>query len=77
MDRTTLTANLKPLERRGLIAVIVDETDRRTRRLELTEAGRIVLSVAVPIWKETHAKVEDALDPKAPDRLRVDLRSLA
>src|SRR6201982_3382983 len=40
MDRTTLTANLKPLERRGLIAVAVDENDRRNRRLVLTASGR-------------------------------------
>src|SRR5215471_1834082 len=36
MDRTTLTANLKPLERRGLINVTVDPEDRRGRRLALT-----------------------------------------
>src|SRR5438445_11529660 len=29
MDRTTLTANLKPLERRGLVNVTVDAADRR------------------------------------------------
>src|SRR3954462_13685256 len=29
MDRTTLTANLKPLERRGLVALSVDPDDRR------------------------------------------------
>lgn len=40
MDRTTLTANLKPLERRGLLTVIVDHEDRRARRLQLTDAGR-------------------------------------
>src|SRR5215831_2583568 len=44
MDRTTLTAALKPLERRGLIAVKADKKDRRTRRLELTAAGRAVLT---------------------------------
>src|SRR5437868_12386639 len=40
MDRTTLTANLKPLERRGLVSVSVDPADRRGRRLMLTAAGR-------------------------------------
>src|SRR5262245_822329 len=40
MDRTTLTANLKPLERRGLVRVAVDPADRRGRRLSLTPAGR-------------------------------------
>ena len=33
MDRTTLTAALKPLERRGLVAVSPDPKDRRGRRL--------------------------------------------
>src|SRR2546425_7369774 len=38
MDRTTLTAALKPLERRGLVRVTVDPADRRSRRLTLTPA---------------------------------------
>ena len=42
MDRTTLTANLKPLERRNLVEVVVDPKDRRGRRLKLTAAGRDV-----------------------------------
>src|SRR6266576_3771479 len=50
MDRTTLTANLKPLERRSLIEVSVDETDKRARRLTLTAAGRALLIASVPIW---------------------------
>lgn len=77
MDRTTLTANLKPLERRGLLSIIVDEADRRTRRLELTEAGRTVLEAAVPIWERTHASVESVLEPDDADRLRGDLQALA
>src|SRR5271169_6045150 len=44
MDRTTLTANLKPLERRGLVKVTVDAGDRRNRRLALTPAGRALLA---------------------------------
>src|SRR6202162_4989377 len=36
MDRTTLTANLKPLERRGLVAVRIDDMDKWTRRLTAT-----------------------------------------
>ena len=42
LDRTTLTANLKPLERRGLVKVKVDREDKRSRRLILTPAGRAV-----------------------------------
>src|SRR5450631_4547161 len=40
MDRTTLTAALKSLERRGLVNVVSDDKDRRARRLSLTNAGR-------------------------------------
>ncbi len=74
MDRTTLTANLKPLERRGLLKVSVDRQDRRSRRLSLTPAGRKVLVKAYPIWKTTHAEVERLLG-SARD-LRKSLRAL-
>ena len=77
MDRTTLTANLKPLERRGLVQVSIDEADKRTRRLELTPAGRELLIAAVPIWRQTHAIVENLLPRANCGELRVDLRALS
>ncbi len=77
MDRTTLTANLKPLERRGLVTVKVDDADRRTRRLILTPAGRALLAAAMPIWRQTHAAVESLIGMSDPDRLRTDLRALS
>jgi DNA-binding MarR family transcriptional regulator len=75
MDRTTLTANLKPLERRGLVTVIVDDADKRTRRLTLTPAGRALLRSAVPAWRRTHAEIEQLLAGPDPDRLRARLRA--
>ncbi len=77
MDRTTLTANLKPLERRGLVNVAVDKADRRSRRLALTPAGRDLLAAAVPVWKKTHAAIDRLLKGSSPDRLRADLRALS
>lgn len=77
MDRTTLTANLKPLQRRDLVAVEVDARDRRGRRLVLTPAGREVLAAAVPVWRRAHAAIEEDLDGADPDRLRADLRALS
>lgn len=74
MDRTTLTANLKPLERRRLLRVTVDPDDRRGRRLELTAAGRDLLRRAVPLWEGTHAELETIV--KEADRLRGELRAL-
>ena len=75
MDRTSLTAMLKPLERRGWAEVRVDETDRRGRRLHLTDAGRAALARAVEIWEREHAAVEDGLADA--DALRAGLNALA
>jgi DNA-binding MarR family transcriptional regulator len=77
MDRTTLTANLKPLERRGLVKVSIDDADKRTRRLKLTPAGRALLVTAVPIWRQTHTEVDNLLTSANSEELRVDLRALS
>jgi len=77
MDRTTLTANLKPLQRRGLIAVTIDPADRRSRRLRLTATGRALLVAAVPVWRRNHKAIERLLARSSADRLRADLRALS
>jgi DNA-binding MarR family transcriptional regulator len=77
MDRATLTANLKPLQRRGLVAVAADSTDKRSRRLSLTEAGRKVLAAAVPIWRRAQAENESLVQDMDPDRVRGVLRALS
>lgn len=77
MDRTTLTAMLKPLQRRGLVEIVPDEADRRGRRLILQPEGRALLARALPLWSATEAAVEAGLEGASPDRLRDDLRRLA
>jgi len=77
MDRTTLTAALKPLERKGLLTVGVDPQDRRSRLLILTDKGREILAAAVPIWRKTHAEVEAGLPMLDADELRSALNALA
>jgi DNA-binding MarR family transcriptional regulator len=77
MDRTTLTAALKPLERRGLVKVTADPSDRRGRRLSLTRKGTALLAKATPIWEDAHVRVETLLPDGDPDRLRSNLRALS
>jgi len=77
MDRTTLTANLKPLERRGLVTVSADEKDRRNRLMTLTPAGRALLASAVPVWERTHEDIDRLITNSDPDTLRADLRALS
>ncbi|MBC9177606.1 MarR family winged helix-turn-helix transcriptional regulator [Pseudoroseomonas ludipueritiae] len=75
MDRTTLTAALKPLQRDGLVAVTTDPADRRGRLLALTPEGEARLARAVPVWRAVHGAVEAGLPGQAED-LRAGLRAL-
>ncbi len=77
MDRTTLTAALKPLQRRGLVKVTADPRDRRSRLTTLTAKGRSLLVRAVPVWQRTHLEIEALLHDGDPERLRKNLRALS
>ena len=77
VDRTTLTAALKPLERRGLVKVVTNSSDRRGRQLRLTPKGKTLLASAAPVWEQTHREAEARLKDLDPDRLRSSLRALS
>ena len=77
MDRTTLTAALKPLERRGLVQIEPSSDDRRTRLLGLTKAGEEVLAAAIPLWRETHAAIESQLKGSDAVTLRATLGAIS
>ena len=72
MDRTTLTAALKPLTRRGLAAVAPDPDDRRGRLITLTPHGHAVMARALPIWERVHAELEGVADAS----VRAGMRAL-
>jgi DNA-binding MarR family transcriptional regulator len=77
MDRTTTTANLKPLERRGLVEIRRDEKDARVRRIVLTEAGRAVLAEAVDRWRAANDAVVASLGGTDLAAFRSALRTIA
>lgn len=56
MDRTTLTRDLAPLERRGLVASSPSRKDRRVRAIGLTKDGRARLAEATPLWRRAQAE---------------------
>ena len=76
MDRTTVTRNLKPLERDGLVATAPGAADARNVAVKLTAAGTRRLGRALPLWKEAQEKIESALTSRLDDLAR-DLDSLA
>ena len=54
LDRTSLTRNLKPVERKGWVRVEQGE-DRRRRTIAITPAGIAALRQAVPAWRKAQA----------------------
>ncbi|MBC8073147.1 MAG: MarR family transcriptional regulator [Deltaproteobacteria bacterium] len=70
MDRTTVTAALKPLVRRGLVEVEVSPSDPRGRDASLTKAGRSILARAIPIWRELQQAVAANLSTEQSKLLR-------
>ena len=60
MDRTTLTRNLKLVEREGLVQVTAGR-DARTREVRLTANGHEAFQKAIPLWQEAQTRVVEAL----------------
>ena len=77
MDRTTVTAGLKPLQRRGLVAIDVSATDLRGREARLTARGAALLAKAVPLWREVQAEVASAVSTSESKGLRRSLAALS
>lgn len=73
MDRTTLTAALKPLERRGLVDVVVSKSDARGREISLTPDGRLLLIKAMPVWQSLQHELAAEIGGAEVDSLRRQL----
>jgi DNA-binding MarR family transcriptional regulator len=72
MDRTTLTRNLKPLERSNLI-VAAPSNDRRERLLTLSAAGVRKLRQSYALWNAAQARFLKQLGDEGLGRLRAAL----
>ena len=75
MDRTTLTRNLRPLEKQGLLQ-IKSGKDRREREVSITRRGQVVLAKGYPLWKKAQGKVVKGLGQERVNRLLKDLSAV-
>jgi DNA-binding MarR family transcriptional regulator len=75
MDRTTLTTNLKPLERDGLISIGPGK-DRRAKEAIVTKTGLARYRKAIPLWSEVQSKFESAYGTSSATQLRDSLRAV-
>lgn len=77
MDRTTLTRDLKPLERRGLVASSKHSEDGRMRVVEITQNGRDLLIDGLPLWEAAQRDSLGRLAPGEWEQLRDRLRQVS
>jgi DNA-binding MarR family transcriptional regulator len=75
MDRTTLTRNLKPLQKSGLVE-LGPGPDARTKAVRLTGPGRKALRKALPLWAKAQKATKEALGASRSGRLQKDLREV-
>jgi DNA-binding MarR family transcriptional regulator len=76
MERTTLTRNLQPLLRQGLVTV-GDGADRRVRTLTLTARGRRAAAAALPHWRQAQRIALNDVNPGVLASLHTAARSLS
>lgn len=76
MDRTTLTRNLNPLLRRGLVKVKVGK-DRRARSLTITPKGQSTLGRALPLWQAAQSRIVDAIGAEQWDLMMRGLHQIS
>ncbi len=76
LEQSTLSRNLRRLEKEGLIEIAVVEADLRRRAVWLTETGARRLEAAIPIWRRAHAKLTKRLSPDLARRLADDTEAL-
>ena len=76
MDRTTLTRNLRPLERAGLLRVARAPGDARARVVLLTHRGEKIIQTAYPLWETALQRVRSVMGPRKLLALRSQLSEL-
>ncbi len=69
LDQSTLSRNLRTLEREGLIEIALVEADMRRRAVWLTETGARRLEIAIPAWRRANARLEKSVSSDLARRL--------
>jgi DNA-binding MarR family transcriptional regulator len=76
MEASTLTRNLRPLERRGLVVLLEAPYDRRVKLVLSTRPGQELLAKAVPAWRSARSQLAKKVGPAALQQLEQALDRL-
>lgn len=64
MDQSTVTRNIEILRKAGYVEVKTEDSDSRRKRITVSEAGKIRLAAATPLWKEAQLRVQQTIGPE-------------
>ena len=76
MDRTTLTRDLKPLDRRGLVISKGTAKDARQRHVTISDTGKALMKRAVPLWEKAQQQTKKDMPDQQWAAFRAELKTL-
>jgi DNA-binding MarR family transcriptional regulator len=70
LDPTTLTRNLRPLQKAGYLTLTRSPKDGRAQIVSLTKKGQKTIEAIFPLWQRAYGRLQDALGPRSLAELR-------
>lgn len=77
MDQTTVTRNLRILEKSGYIHLEPEATDHRIKRIQVADLGRSKMDEARPLWEKAQLEMERILGRESIEGLLSSFRKIA
>ncbi len=77
MDQTTVSRNLRILEKSGYIRLEPEVTDHRIKRIHIADIGRSKMNEAIPLWEKAQLDMERVLGRQSIEGLLDSLRTMA
>jgi DNA-binding MarR family transcriptional regulator len=76
MDQTTVTRNLRVLEKSGYVHLEAEETDYRVKRILVSDVGMTKMNEARPLWEKAQKEMSRVLGRKRIDMLLGSLEKI-
>ncbi len=76
MDQTTVTRNLRVLEKSGYVHIKAETTDNRIRRILVSDIGKAKMKKARPLWEKAQLEMDRMIGRESIDGLLRNLNKL-
>jgi len=76
MDQTTVSRNLRVLEKSGYVQLEEETTDHRIKRIQIADPGVSKMSEAIPLWEKAQREMELILGRESIELMMKTFRKL-